>query len=80
LEISADYTDYADFLEIIAELKALTNFGEIKWAQVLNYLKASGHETLCFIWSHDGARGKLKQICVIYVICGYFSILFAYAA
>jgi len=37
----------ADFVcheEIIVEVKALTKTGQIEWAQVLNYLKASSNE------------------------------------
>jgi GxxExxY protein len=36
--------DFVCYEEIIVELKALTKVGEIEWAQVLNYLKASSHE------------------------------------
>jgi GxxExxY protein len=63
--------DFVCYEEIIVELKALTKVGEIEWAQVLNYLKASGHERGLlinfgakslerrrFIRSHDGAQGN----------------------
>ena len=36
-----DYTDFFSYRDV--ELKALTKVGEIEWAQVLNYLKASSH-------------------------------------
>ena len=51
-----DRADFACYQEIIVELKALTKVGEIEWAQVLNYLKASGHQRRRFIRSHDGAQ------------------------
>jgi len=62
----ADFVCYED---IIVELKALTKVGEIEWAQVLNYLKASSHERGLlinfgtkslqhrrFVWSQNGAQ------------------------
>jgi GxxExxY protein len=66
--------DFVCYEETVFEFKALTKVGEIEWAQILNYRKASGHERGLlinfgvkslerrrFIRSHDGAQGKLKQ-------------------
>jgi GxxExxY protein len=71
----ADFVCYED---IIVELKALTKVGEIEWAQVLNYLKASSHERGLlinfgakslqhrrFVWSAAAHREPETRICVI---------------
>ena len=62
--------DFVCYEEVVVESKALTKVGEIEWAQVLNYLKASSHERGLlinfgtksleyrrFILSHNGAQG-----------------------
>jgi GxxExxY protein len=71
-KLKAPYrADFVCYDAIIVELKALAKLGEIEWAQVLNYLKASTHERGLlinfgarslehrrFVWSHEGPKGQ----------------------
>jgi GxxExxY protein len=66
--------DFVCYEKIIVELKALAKLGEIEWAQILNYLKASSHERGLlinfgsrsleqrrFVWSHEGPITETKS-------------------
>jgi GxxExxY protein len=70
-KLKAPYrADFVCYDSIIVELKSLAKLGEIEWAQVLNYLKASTHERGLlinfgarslehrrFVWSHERPKG-----------------------
>jgi GxxExxY protein len=66
--------DFVCYEQIIVELKALAKLGEVEWAQILNYLKASSHERGLlinfgarslehrrFVWSHEHCKTETKS-------------------
>ena len=67
--------DFVCYEQIIVELKALARLGEVEWAQVLNYLKASSHERGLlinfgarslehrrFVWSDERPKTETKSV------------------